>query len=123
QYLLQEPVRVVGARSIAIRGQGPATIVTAPGAVFQIEASMAVAIEKLTALSLGQQSAIHVQSVLGLALRELMVFVYASSNVTHNIQHAAIALAGVCAAVRICDNLILAPDGVRVELEPKQGPR
>lgn len=118
QYLLQEPVRVVGARSIAIRGQGPATIVAAPGAAFEIESSMAVAIEKLAVFSVGQQAAIQVHSVLGLALRELMVFVFGNSD----IRNAAITLAGICAAVRICDNLILAPDGIRAEVEPRQGP-
>lgn len=112
-YTLPEPLRIVGARSITIRGQGPATILATAGAAFRIESSMAVAVEKLAVLSLGRESTIEVRSVLGLALRELLLFTFTNAD----LRGAAIALGGVCAAVAIQDNLILASDGIRTETE------
>ncbi|WP_372015294.1 DUF6519 domain-containing protein [Pseudoxanthomonas sp. 10H] len=110
-YLLTAPVLIAGGRSIAIRGQGSATVITAPGTAFRVESAMAVAIEKLAVLSLGRESAIEARTVLGLALRELLVFVFQNSD----LRNAAISLGGLCAGVTIRDNLILASDGIRTD--------
>lgn len=118
-YVLSEPIRIAGARSITIRGQGPATVIAAPGTAFRIESSMALAIEKLAVLSLGRESAIEVRTVLGLALRELLLFVFQNNDW----RGAAISLGGVCAGVAIRDNLILAADGIRTEAgRQEEGP-
>src|SRR5262249_10631217 len=74
-YPLREPVRIAGAVSLRLHGHGPATVISAPGTAFVIERCAAVCIEGVTVLSLGAQSAVDVRSVMGLALRELVIFV------------------------------------------------
>lgn len=120
QYVLQEPVRIAGARSVRITGQGPATVVVSPGTAFIIERSLAIAVEKLAVLSLGRQSAIVVRTALGLALRELAVAVFGGNDA----QGAAVSLAGAVLGATIEHNLLFAPDGVRA-LDPvaEQGPQ
>src|SRR5690606_4638102 len=90
-YALQEPVFLRGARAITIRGQGATTIVTAPGSAFVIETGMAICIEKLSVLSVGLESAIRIQTALGVTLRELLVFVY---DGIRDRRSAAVALSG-----------------------------
>ncbi|RYY56079.1 MAG: right-handed parallel beta-helix repeat-containing protein, partial [Comamonadaceae bacterium] len=75
QYTLAEPVRIAGVRSVRVQGQGAATVITAPGSAFVIERSAAIALEDFAVVSLGRQSAISVRSVIGLALRQLVVAV------------------------------------------------
>ena len=108
-YTLAEPVRITGAKSVRVTGQGPATILSAAGSVFVIERSAAIAIDEMTLLSLGQRSAVSVRSVIGLALRQLVIVVAALSDA----RGAAVSLTGVAAGVRIEDNLVIAPDGIR----------
>ena len=108
-YALREPVRIAGAVSLRVHGQGPATIVSAPGSAFIVERSAAVCIEDLTVLSLGAQSAFDVRSVIGLSLRKLVVAVLGSNDA----RGAGIALSGVVAGAAITGNLVIAPDGVR----------
>jgi hypothetical protein len=110
-YVLREPVRIRGMRSIAIRGSGQATMLTAAGAAFLVEASAGVAIEQLAITSVGLQSAIDVRSVLGLKLHALAIIVYA----LRDRPGAAIALSGICADVRITDNALTAWEGIRTE--------
>jgi hypothetical protein len=111
QYALREPVRVAGARSLAIRGQGAATLISAAGTAFAIDSSIAVAVEKLAILSVGQQSAVTVRTVGGLALKELVIAVLGGNDASG----AAIGLAGVVAGAAIRGNLIIAPEGIRAE--------
>lgn len=113
QYVLAEPVRISGARSLRIHGQGAASVIVAPGAAFIIERGLAIAIEDLAIVSLGQQSAISVRTAVGLALRRLVVALQGGNDA----QGAAIALSGVVLGASIDNNLLLAPDGVRA-LEP-----
>ena len=114
QYVLSEPVRITAARSLRITGQGPATMITSSsGTAFIIERSVAIAIDELSIFSRGQQSAISVRTVLGLALRKLAVAVFGNADA----QGAAIALSGVVVGATIDNNLFIAPDGVRA-LEP-----
>lgn len=114
-YVLREPVRMRGARSLRITGQGPATMIASPGAAFIIERSLAIAIDDLAIFSLGRQSAISVRTVLGLALRRLAVAVLGNADA----QGVAVSLSGVVAGATIADNLFIAPDGVRA-LAPRQ---
>ena len=109
QYALAQPVRIAGATSLRIHGQGPATVLLAPKGAFSIEQSAAIALEDLSIIALGQQSAINVNSVLGLALRELVIAVFGNSD----FNGAGIALSGLVGGVDIRDNLIIAPDGIR----------
>lgn len=114
-YVLREPVRVRGARSLRITGQGPATMIASPGSAFIIERSLAVVIDDLAIFSLGRQSAISVRTVLGLALRRLAVAVLGNADA----QGAAVTLSGVVAGATIEGNLFIASDGVRA-LEPRE---
>ena len=109
QYVLAEPVRVSGARSVRITGQGPATMIAAPGSAFIIERSTAIAIDELAVFSLGRASAVSVRTVFGLALRKLALAVFGNSN----FHGAAISLSGVVLGADVSDNLLLATDGVR----------
>ena len=115
-YALQEPVRIANARSLVIRGQGPATVVTAAGTAFQIEGSMAIAVEKLAVISLGRESAITARGVAGLRLSELALLVLGSSD----FNGAGIGLQSLCAGVAIRDNFVVATDGIRSEAAPGQ---
>jgi len=114
QYVLAEPVRIAAAKSLRIHGQGQATMITAPGAAFIIERSVAIAIEDLAILSLEPAaSAISVRTVSGLALRRLAVTVFDGNDALG----AAISLSGVVGEASIANNLLIAPHGVRA-LEP-----
>lgn len=120
QYVLEEPVRVSGARSVRITGQGPATMIAAPGSAFIIERSTAIAIDELAVFSLGRASAISVRTVFGLALRKLALAVFGNSD----FHGAAISLSGVVLGADVCDNLLLATDGVRaLETGDESAPR
>src|SRR5262249_34652637 len=99
-YPLREPVRLTNARSLRVRGQGPATVITCPGGAFALENCLAVAIEDLTILSQGAQSAITVRTALGLALRRLVLAVLSANERPG----AAVSLHGFVAAASICDN-------------------
>ncbi|AGK50335.1 MULTISPECIES: DUF6519 domain-containing protein [Burkholderia] len=109
QYALKEPVRISGARSIRIAGQGPTTTIAAPGTAFVIERSAAIALSALTVFSLGRASAISVRTAFGLALRELAVAVFGNSD----FHGAAVALSGAVLDASIENSLLLATDGVR----------
>ena len=108
QYALREPVRLINAMSLRIRGQGTATVLTAPGGIFALRNCIAVAIENLAMISLGQQPAISVATALGLAIRQLAIAVAGARDA----RASAIALAGVVAGAAIRENAILAPVAV-----------
>ncbi len=108
QYALREPVRLVNTRSVRIRGQGPATVVVGPGGVFVLQACVAVAVENLSVVSLGRQSAVTVRTALGLELKQLVLAVLGSEDA----RGAAISLEGVVADAAIRENFIIGPFGV-----------
>ena len=119
QYALKEAVRIAGAASLRVHGQGPATIVSAPGSAFIVDGSVAVCIEDLTVLSLGAQAAFDVRNAVGLRLSELVVAVFGANDA----RGAGITLSGVVAGATIADNLVIAPDGVRaLSLDEKAPP-
>jgi Family of unknown function (DUF6519) len=118
QYALREPVRLINARSVRVRGQGASTIITTPGSAFALRTCVAVAIENLLILSLGQQPAISVTSTLGLALQQLAIAVLGTRD---NADAAALGLNGVVAGATIRDNAILAPVGIAANVEATVG--
>ena len=109
-YALQEPVRLIGARSVRIRGQGTATRVVATGGAFAIRSGIALAIEDLLILSVGPAPAVAVQTALGLSLQRLVI----AGLDTEAARSVAIGLTGVVVAATIRDNTILAPIGIAV---------
>lgn len=111
-YALPEPVFLRGARAITIRGQGATTVVSAAGPAFVVDSGMALCIEKLSILSAGLESAIRIQTALGVTLRELLVFVF---DGIRDRRSAAVALSGLCVGITIRDSALLAPDGIRTE--------
>jgi hypothetical protein len=105
QYPLREPVRLVNARSLRIRGQGPSTVlVSRGGGALAVQTCVAVAIENLAILSLGEQSAITVNTALGLSLCQLVLALPGANATT-----AAISLQGVVLGASIRENVIVAP--------------
>jgi hypothetical protein len=114
QYTLQEAVRLAGARSIRIKGQGAATMIAAPAGAFDVRSSIAVVIENLAVISLGRRPAIAVQSGAGITLRELIVLTLANQD----FQAPAITLSGAIAGLAIRDSLIVGPHGIRA-LDPE----
>ncbi|TCL69493.1 DUF6519 domain-containing protein [Rhizobium sp. BK251] len=108
QYALTEPVQLNGLRSLLIKGQGPATVVTAGGSAFVIRNGVAIGIEKMTILSLARQPAIQVISAIGLSLRGLLMAVLE----TNDFRASAISLAGAVAAASIRENAIFAPTAI-----------
>jgi hypothetical protein len=108
QYPLREPVRLINAISVRIRGQGPTSVVVSPGGAFLVQNSLAVAIESLSILSLGQQSAVTVRTVFGLAVRQLVIALMGGNDA----RASAISLQGVIAGASISENAIIAPVAV-----------
>lgn len=108
QYVLSEPVTLADARSVRIRGQGAATLLIAPGTAFEIRGGIALAIEDLALLSVGQASAITIRTVIGLCLQRLIVAVLGGNDG----RSAAVALAGAVIGATLRDNLLIAPVGV-----------
>lgn len=116
QYTLAAPVNITGARSLRIRGQGPATVITAPGSAFALSNCTGMVIEELSVVSLGQQSAISVRTAAGLSLQKLVIAVFGVNDAPG----AAIALSGTIFGALIKHNLIVASQGVRA-IEPAAG--
>lgn len=108
QYALRAPVQLTNARSIRIRGQGPATVIAASGGAFVLRNCVAVGIEDLAILSLGQQPAISVQTVFGMVLRQLVLAVLNTADT----RGSAIALQGLVGAASIAENAIFASVGI-----------
>ena len=106
-YELAAPVRVQGAKSLRIVGQGPATLLGTAGAAFDISASLAVAVENLAVLSTGATgAAVQATNVVGLKLQGLTLLVAGDRGV-------AVALAGVVAGLALRDSLLIAETGLR----------
>jgi hypothetical protein len=108
QYPLQAPVYVTGGRSVRLRGQGPSSLVISSGGAFVLQNCVAVAIENLAVLSLGQQSAITVNTVLGLSIRQLVIAVLNSNDG----RGSAISLQGFVAAANISENAFIASSAI-----------
>jgi hypothetical protein len=108
QYPLQAPVHVTGGRSIRIRGQGPSSLVISSGGAFELQNCLAVAVENLAVLSLGQQSAITVNTAFGLSIRQLVIVVLSLNDA----RGSAISLQGFVAAADISENAFIASSAI-----------
>jgi hypothetical protein len=109
QFPLREAVRISGIRSVLVRGQGPATILAAASGAFLIRGAIAVGVENLAILSVGNRPAIAVQSAARLALHGLIV---AALDVTGDSRSAAISLEGPLVEASLADNIIFSETGV-----------
>jgi hypothetical protein len=119
-YVLAAPVQVTGARSVTLRGQGPATVLAAPGSAFVLANSAAVLLEKMAIVSLGRGgSAVVLRTVAGARVADMVLAVLGSGD----FRAAAVGLQGLCAGVAIEDNLVIAPDGIRSEATGEDMPR
>jgi hypothetical protein len=107
QYAVAEPVRILGARSVRIHGQGLATTVVGAGGIFVLQDCLAVAIENLAIVSLGRVTAVSIHTAIGLSLRQLAIIV-----IGEDAKGSAIALQGVLAAASISENAISARIGI-----------
>ena len=111
EYALEAPLRIDGARTLTLRGQGEATRLLAPATSIAISKASDVTLEHF-AIQSGSEStqaglsAITVDSTRTLALQRLMMVLRGGST------SAAIALSGQLADVSLCDNLIRAPLGI-----------
>jgi hypothetical protein len=96
-------------RSVRIRGQGPATILVAPGTALTVTQSMAVTVENLAIVSgVAAPAAVRLQSVLSANLQELVVLSFGSREGGGS----AVELAGVGLLVGIRRNILVGRVGV-----------
>ena len=110
-YDIGPGVEVDGARSIRIRGQGPATILVARGEALTITQSIAVTVENLAVVSgVAAPGAIRLRNVVLADLHDLVVLSYG----TQESGGAAIELAGVELYVSARRNVLVARTGVGV---------
>jgi len=109
QFPLREPVRMSGIRSVLVKGQGPATIIVASTGAVLIQNSIAVGVENLAILSVGNQPAITVQAAARLSLQKLVVAVL---DVTGDARASAIALEGAVLETEIADSIVFAEIGI-----------
>lgn len=108
RYNLRGPVRVAGARSVRIKGQGPATVLVGDAGAFWLESCMGMAIENLSIITSGKGPAISVRSGIGVALSELVMLV-----ANPQAEVAALSLSGLVAGFSLRDSLVVGPFGIR----------
>jgi hypothetical protein len=108
EFALRAPLVLAGVRSLRLHGQGPGTVLVAAGTALDIRLALALAVEDLAIVSVGQASAVSVRSALGLALQRLLIAVVGGDKVPG----AAVALGGAALGVRISGCTLLAPVGI-----------
>jgi hypothetical protein len=80
-YDVGNGVAVSGARSLRIRGQGPATILVARGTALDVTQSIAVTVENLAVVSgAAAPAAVRLRSVVGATLQDLAVLSYGTAE-------------------------------------------
>jgi hypothetical protein len=108
RYQLRGPIRVNGARSLRIKGQGAATVLLASAGAFSLEDGMGLAVENLAMITSGKVPGISVRSCIGVALRDLVVLV-----ANPQAPASGIALSGMVAGFTLRDSLVVGPIGLR----------
>ena len=108
EFALRAPLVLAGVRSLRLHGQGPGTLLVAPGTALDIRQALALAVEDLAIVSVGQGSAVSVRSALGLTLQRLAIAVVGGDKMPG----AAVALGGAALGVRISGCTLLAPVGI-----------
>jgi hypothetical protein len=108
-YDIGAGVNITGARSLRIRGQGPATILVARGRALTISQSIAVTVENLAVVSgAAAPSAISVRSVVGATLQDLVVLSYPSEGGGGS----AVELSGIGLLLALRRNVLVGRTGV-----------
>jgi hypothetical protein len=117
-YDLGAGVNITGARSLRIRGQGPATILVARGRALTIAQSIAVTVENLAVVSgAAAPSAISVRSVVTTTLQDLVVLSYPSAQGGGS----AVELSGIGLLVALRRNVLVGRTGVDAGVGDKIG--
>ena len=111
-YMLRAPLRVEGARSLTLRGQGEGTHLIAQDNALTIVKSSGITLERFTVRSGAETvqsafAAISADSVRGLRIQQLTVLLRGA-----NPANAGIAISGAMADLRLGGNLITAPVGL-----------
>jgi Family of unknown function (DUF6519)/Right handed beta helix region len=110
-YDIGPGVDIDGARSLRIRGQGPATILTARGEALTITNSIAVTAENLAIVSgAAAPAAVRMRNVILGSLQELVILSFGSSDGGGS----AVELAGVELLVGVCRNALIGRTGIGV---------
>ena len=112
QYVLREPVRMANTQGVRIRGDGFKTILVAAAGAFAIDTGVSIAIENFSIATTGDRPAISVRSGYDISLQELFI-----TSANPQAAASAIALSGAVIDLKIRDNWITAPVGVRA-LDP-----
>lgn len=119
-YDLGKGLRVEGARSLRIRGQGPATILAARGAAIEVRRSLAVTLERLAVVSgRAARAAIRLHATAGVTLQDLAVLSFGADAGGGG--GAAVELAGVCVLTSLRRNVLVGASGVSVGGEREVG--
>src|SRR5580765_2412802 len=109
-YDIGAGVNITGARSLRIRGQGPATILVARGRALTISQSIAVTVENLAVVSgAAAPSAVSVRSVIGGTLQDLVVLSYPSGDTGGG---SAVELSGIGLLLALRRNVLIGRTGV-----------
>lgn len=111
QYKLDDPVRIDGATSLRIRGQGLASLIVATAGAFEIKECLFSAVENLGILSIGQSPAIIVDTAIGLSLTRIAALAIGGDERSGG--GIAISLQGIVAGATISENVIFAATGIR----------
>ena len=111
-YALRLPLRIDGASSLTVRGQGQATRLVALAGAIAISKSNDIALERFGVQSATDASqdafaAITIDTTQNVHVVQLMLVVRGSSA-----SNTAIALSGSLAGLGFCDNMINAPQGI-----------
>ena len=108
-YDIGAGIEADGARSLRIRGQGPATVLVARGRALSVAQAIAVTVENLAIVSgPGTAAAVQVHGVALLDLHDLVVLSYGSDELGGS----AVELAGVGLLVALRRNVLVARTGV-----------
>lgn len=106
---VSDGVTVEDARSVRIRGQGPATILAADGTAVTVKSSLWTTIENLAVVSGAASSgAIRLEDVVVARLQDLAVVSYGSDQG----RGAAVELSGIAIGVTVRDDVLVAPTGI-----------
>ncbi|MEO5577193.1 MAG: DUF6519 domain-containing protein [Gaiellaceae bacterium] len=103
-YDVDAGIAVDGARSLRLRGQGPATVLVARGTALTVTRSFAVAVESMSIVSgVGTPAAVRLRSVVKTSVNDLVVLSYGSTETGGS----AIELGGVGLLVTLRRNVLI----------------
>lgn len=100
-------VRIENARSVTVKGQGPATLLVARGTALEVATSLAVTLQDVAIVSAGSGPAVSVRATAGVTVQRLVILVAA-----RDAAHAGIELSRVALRPVLRENVIVAPVGI-----------